>query len=101
MSKTATERQRECRQRKRDGENVTSVTTEVKCDIEPVAVGAGVFMPLNTPDVPNMTDDELIRRLHYIKDWQHSPEHKEVIFRRAKVKVELDWWPTSSLTART
>ncbi len=36
-----------------------------------------------SPDAKSMNDDELIRRLHYIKDWQRSPEHKEVMRRRA------------------
>ena len=35
------------------------------------------------PDVKGMTTDELIRRLHYIKDWQRNPEHQEVLRRRA------------------
>ena len=34
------------------------------------------------PDVKAMSTDELIRRLHYIKDWQRSPEHLEVMRRR-------------------
>ncbi len=34
------------------------------------------------PDVKAMPTDELVRRLHYIKDWQRSPEHKEVQRRR-------------------
>ena len=34
------------------------------------------------PDVKAMSTDELVRRLHYIKDWQRSPEHQEVLRRR-------------------
>ena len=35
------------------------------------------------PPVKDMSNDELIRRLHYINaDWRRSPEHKEVLRRR-------------------
>ncbi len=44
---------------------------------------AGVWQVDNTkPDVKAMPTDELVRRLHYIKDWQRSPEHQEVLRRR-------------------
>lgn len=43
----------------------------------------GVWQVDNTkPDIKDMSDAELIRRLHYIKDWKQSPEHKEVLRRR-------------------
>lgn len=34
------------------------------------------------PDIKGMITAELVRRLHYIHDWQQSPEHKEVMSRR-------------------
>ena len=44
---------------------------------------AGDWQVDNTkPDVKVMPTDELVRRLHYIKDWQRSPEHQEVLRRR-------------------
>ncbi len=43
----------------------------------------GGWMVDNTkPDVKAMPTDELVRRLHYIKDWQRSPEHQEVLRKR-------------------
>ncbi len=43
----------------------------------------GVWQVDNTkPSVKDMPTNELIRRLHYIKDWQRSPEHLEVLRRR-------------------
>lgn len=100
--KTAVERQRECRQRKRDTENVTSVTKTVERDmpvIEPRTrlvpipgdadyVGCckqveGQWQVDNTkPSVKGMSGDELVRRLHYIHDWKQSPEYQEVMRRR-------------------
>lgn len=35
------------------------------------------------PDIRAMSTAELVRRLHYITDWQRSPEHQEVTRRRA------------------
>ena len=41
---------------------------------------AGVWQEDNTTSsVKAMPTDELIRRLYYIKDWQHRPEHQEVL----------------------
>ncbi len=113
MSKTAAQRQRDHRQRKRDiTENVTrhdksgpddapestnggEVVVEhpprarlVPIPGDPDYAGccklvAGVWQVDNTkPDVKAMSDDELVRRLHYTKDWQRSPEHQEVLRRR-------------------
>lgn len=102
MSKTAAERQRESRQRKRDTstpENVTDVTKLPERDMartRTVAIPGdadyvgcckevdGEWQVDNTkPAISTMSMAELIRRLHYIKDWQQSPEHKEVMRRRA------------------
>ncbi len=47
----------------------------------------GEWMVDNTkPNVQDMSDDELIRRLHFIKDWKRSPEHKEVLRRKQVVQ---------------
>ncbi len=44
---------------------------------------AGAWQVDNTKrDVKAMPTDELVRRLHYIKDWQRSPEHQEVLRKR-------------------
>ncbi len=44
---------------------------------------AGAWIADNSkPDVRSMSTDELIRRLHYIKDWQRSAEHGEVLRRK-------------------
>ena len=34
------------------------------------------------PPIKGMSTDELVRRLHFIEDWQRSPEHREVLSRR-------------------
>ena len=111
MSKTAAERQRESRQRKRDemsqkNENVTchDVTPpqeppqstnggEVEAEHPAVPGDAGYegccklvdgeWQVDNTkPPIKGMSTDELVRRLHFIEDWQRSPEHREVLSRR-------------------
>lgn len=44
----------------------------------------GVWVVDNTkPSISTMSTDELIRRLYYITGWKQSPEHKEVMRRRA------------------
>lgn len=45
-------------------------------------VGDGWVVDNTKPNIKAMNTDELIRRLHYIKDWQYSPEHREVLRRR-------------------
>ncbi len=53
--------------------------TEARYGVTPQSTNAG-----NTkPDVKGMSTDELLRRLHYIRAWQHSPEYREVLRRRA------------------
>ena len=42
----------------------------------------GWMVDNSKPPVKDMSVDELLRRLHYTKAWQHSPEHQEVLRRR-------------------
>lgn len=41
------------------------------------------------PIILSVPDNELIRRLHYIKGWKYSPEHKEVMRRRGSNEQAL------------
>ncbi len=90
------DRQKRYRDSKRNApvtESVTRVTVKPERNAlaipgDPDYVGCcklvgGVWQVDNTkPDVKAMPTDELVRRLHYIKDWQRSPEHQEVLRRR-------------------
>lgn len=46
------------------------------------------YVKIETPDVMYMTAAELIRRLHYIRDWKRSPEHVEIMRRLHTMTVE-------------
>ena len=68
------------------GPNVTRVT--VKPERNALAIpGDPDYVERCKPAVKDMPTDELVRRLHYIKDWQRSPEHKEVLRRRQEATV--------------
>ncbi len=89
------ERQKRYRDRKRNAQAMAGPARNAQAiPGDPDYVGCckqvdGKWVVDNTkPPVKDMSDDELVRRLHYIKDWQRSPEHEEVLRRRGEQALQ-------------
>ncbi len=92
MSKSAAERQRDSRQRKRDSvtpKNVTLVTKPEHIEPDAPATTRVMFLPKPNP-LAAVSDIDLQLKLKCYQgaSWVGSPEHREVV-RRRKVAVAV------------